>query len=71
MDTGKDEGSLPQSSGPPTRKKFIIPLEEDEIPPAGVRARTWGLLGIKGTVTNPWDHGVSLANFEVWATLEK
>lgn len=71
MDTGKDEGSLPQSSGPPTKKKFVIPLEEDEIPPAGVRARTWGLLGVKGTVRDPWDHGVSLANFEVWVTLEK
>uniref|UniRef100_A0A8C2LBP2 ERCC excision repair 1, endonuclease non-catalytic subunit n=1 Tax=Cricetulus griseus TaxID=10029 RepID=A0A8C2LBP2_CRIGR len=32
MDLGKDEGSLPQ----PTRKKFVIPLE-DEAPPAGVR----------------------------------
>ncbi|XP_052617167.1 DNA excision repair protein ERCC-1 isoform X1 [Peromyscus californicus insignis] len=39
MDPGKDEGSRPQPSGPPTRKKFVIPLEEDEIPPAGVRAK--------------------------------
>ncbi|KAL6083684.1 hypothetical protein STEG23_027675 [Scotinomys teguina] len=38
MDPGKDEGSLPQPSGPPTRKKFVIPLEEDEIPPAGVKS---------------------------------
>lgn len=60
MDTGKDEGSLPQSSGPPSRKKFVIPLEEDEIPPAGVRARTWELLGVKGTVRDPRDHDVSL-----------
>ncbi|MEJ1286290.1 excision repair cross-complementing rodent repair deficiency complementation group 1 [Cricetulus griseus] len=32
MDLGKDEGSLPQ----PTRKKFVIPLE-DEAPPAGAK----------------------------------
>lgn len=42
MDPGKDKESLPQPSGPPTRKKFVIPLEEDEVPPAGVRAKTWG-----------------------------
>lgn len=41
MDLGKDEGSLPQ----PTRKKFVIPLE-DEAPPAGVRARAWGTPGV-------------------------
>lgn len=43
MDPGKEEKSRPQPSGPPARKKFVIPLEEDEVPPAGVRARTWGL----------------------------
>lgn len=33
MDPGKEEESQPQ----PTRKKFVIPLEEDEVPPAGVK----------------------------------
>ncbi|XP_036039282.1 DNA excision repair protein ERCC-1 isoform X2 [Onychomys torridus] len=37
MDPGKDEGSPPQPSGRPTRKKFVISLEEDEVPPAGAR----------------------------------
>ncbi|XP_005086362.1 DNA excision repair protein ERCC-1 [Mesocricetus auratus] len=36
MDLGKDEGSLPPPSGPPTRKKFVIPLEE-EVPAAGAK----------------------------------
>lgn len=53
MDPGKDEESRPQPSGPPTRKKFVIPLEEDEVPAARVRAKTWGLLGVKGTVSAP------------------
>lgn len=65
MDPAKDEGGRPQPPGPPTRKKFVIPLEEDEIPPAGVRARTWALLGVKGTARELRDRGVSLANFEV------
>ncbi|XP_052027625.1 DNA excision repair protein ERCC-1 [Apodemus sylvaticus] len=37
MDPGKDEESRPQPSGPPTRKKFVIPLEEDEVPSAGAK----------------------------------
>lgn len=37
MDPGKDEESRPQPSGPPTRKKFVIPLEEDEAPSAGAK----------------------------------
>lgn len=60
MDPGKDEENRPQPSGPPTRKKFVIPLEEDEAPSSGVRTRTWGFLGVKGTVKDPWDNGVSL-----------
>lgn len=34
MDPGKNEESRPQPSGPPTRKKFVIPLDEDEVPSA-------------------------------------
>lgn len=60
MDPGKDEESRPQPSGPPARKKFVIPLEEDEVPSARVRAKTWRLLGVKGTVRDPWDYGVSV-----------
>nr|XP_042125212.1 DNA excision repair protein ERCC-1 [Peromyscus maniculatus bairdii] len=37
MDPAKDEGGRPQPPGPPTRKKFVIPLEEDETPPAGAK----------------------------------
>ncbi|OBS64853.1 hypothetical protein A6R68_06602, partial [Neotoma lepida] len=37
MDPGKDDRSLPQPSGPPTRKKFVIPMEEDEVPPPGAK----------------------------------
>lgn len=37
MDPGKDEESRPQPSGPPTRRKFVIPLEEEEVPCAGVK----------------------------------
>nr|XP_021536742.1 DNA excision repair protein ERCC-1 [Neomonachus schauinslandi] len=32
-----DEEGVRQPSGPPTRKKFFIPLGEDEAPPAGVK----------------------------------
>ncbi|XP_047566004.1 DNA excision repair protein ERCC-1 isoform X3 [Lutra lutra] len=34
---GMDEEGVRQPSGPPTRKKFFIPLEEEEAPPAGVK----------------------------------
>ncbi|KAM9224420.1 DNA excision repair protein ERCC-1 isoform 2-T3 [Dugong dugon] len=37
MDPGKDEEGVPQRPGPPQRKKFIIPLDEDEVPPAGAK----------------------------------
>ncbi|GAB1291651.1 DNA excision repair protein ERCC-1 [Apodemus speciosus] len=37
MDPGKDEDSRSQPPGPPTRKKFVIPLEEDEVPCAGAK----------------------------------
>lgn len=37
MDPGKDEENRPQPSGPPTRKKFVIPLEEDEVPSSGAK----------------------------------
>lgn len=33
---GMDEEGVRQPSGPPARKKFFIPLGEDEAPPAGV-----------------------------------
>ncbi|XP_044901781.1 DNA excision repair protein ERCC-1 isoform X1 [Felis catus] len=32
-----DEEGVRQPSGPPTRKKFFIPLDEDEAPPAGFK----------------------------------
>lgn len=32
-----DEGGVRQPAEPPTRKKFLIPLDEDEVPPAGVK----------------------------------
>ncbi|XP_045296844.1 DNA excision repair protein ERCC-1 isoform X5 [Leopardus geoffroyi] len=34
---GMDEEGVRQPSGPPTRKKFFIPLDEDEAPPAGFK----------------------------------
>uniref|UniRef100_A0A2K5PLB4 ERCC excision repair 1, endonuclease non-catalytic subunit n=1 Tax=Cebus imitator TaxID=2715852 RepID=A0A2K5PLB4_CEBIM len=34
MDPGKDKEGVPQPAGPPARKKFVIPLEEDAVPPA-------------------------------------
>uniref|UniRef100_A0A8C9B457 ERCC excision repair 1, endonuclease non-catalytic subunit n=1 Tax=Prolemur simus TaxID=1328070 RepID=A0A8C9B457_PROSS len=37
MDPGKDGDGVPQPAGPPTRKKFVIPLDEDEVPPAGAK----------------------------------
>ncbi|KAG8515313.1 DNA excision repair protein ERCC-1 [Galemys pyrenaicus] len=33
---GMDGDGVHQPAGPPTRKKFIIPLDEDEVPPPGV-----------------------------------
>ncbi|KAK1330075.1 hypothetical protein QTO34_010261 [Cnephaeus nilssonii] len=32
-----DEGGVRQPAEPPTRKKFLIPLDEDAVPPAGVK----------------------------------
>ncbi|XP_048225204.1 DNA excision repair protein ERCC-1 [Perognathus longimembris pacificus] len=37
MDAGKGEEGAPAPEGPPTRKKFVIPLDEDEVPPAGAK----------------------------------
>ncbi|XP_062968405.1 DNA excision repair protein ERCC-1 isoform X2 [Cynocephalus volans] len=37
MDPGKNEEGVPQPAGPPTKKKFVIPLDEDEVPPAGAK----------------------------------
>ncbi|MBZ3878117.1 DNA excision repair protein ERCC-1 [Sciurus carolinensis] len=37
MEPGKDEEAGPQPAGPPSRKKFVIPLDEDEVPPAGAK----------------------------------
>ncbi|KAK2088693.1 Excision repair cross-complementation group 1 [Saguinus oedipus] len=34
MDRGKDKEGVPQPAGPPARKKFVIPLDEDAVPPA-------------------------------------
>jgi hypothetical protein len=48
MDPEKGEEGVPQPAGPPTRKKFIIPLDEDEVPPAGVGREDGGPLGGAG-----------------------
>lgn len=37
MDPEKSEEGQPQPSGPPTRKKFVIPLDDNEVPPAGAK----------------------------------
>ncbi|XP_004873241.1 DNA excision repair protein ERCC-1 isoform X3 [Heterocephalus glaber] len=37
MDPEKDEEGAPQPAGPPSRKKFVIPLDEDEVPPPGAK----------------------------------
>ncbi|XP_030797829.1 DNA excision repair protein ERCC-1 isoform X2 [Rhinopithecus roxellana] len=52
MDPGKDKEGVPQPSGPPARKKFVIPLDEDEIPP-GVR----GNPVLKFVRNVPWEFG--------------
>uniref|UniRef100_A0A9L0RRM3 DNA excision repair protein ERCC-1 n=2 Tax=Equus caballus TaxID=9796 RepID=A0A9L0RRM3_HORSE len=36
-DLGMDQEAVRQPAGPPTRKKFLIPLDEDEVPPAGAK----------------------------------
>ncbi|XP_005001376.1 DNA excision repair protein ERCC-1 isoform X1 [Cavia porcellus] len=33
MDPEKDEEGTPKPAGPPSRKKFVIPLDQDEVPP--------------------------------------
>ncbi|XP_055105509.1 DNA excision repair protein ERCC-1 isoform X8 [Symphalangus syndactylus] len=52
MDPGKDKEGVPQPSGPPARKKFVIPLDEDEVPP-GVR----GNPVLKFVRNVPWEFG--------------
>lgn len=37
MDPEKSEEGAPQPSGPPARKKFDVPLDEDEVPPPGAK----------------------------------
>ncbi|XP_075394009.1 DNA excision repair protein ERCC-1 [Tenrec ecaudatus] len=37
MDPGKDEEGVPPAPGPPQRKKFVVPLDEDKAPPAGAK----------------------------------
>ncbi|XP_012888198.1 PREDICTED: DNA excision repair protein ERCC-1 isoform X2 [Dipodomys ordii] len=37
MDPGKGEEGAPPPDGPPTRKKFVIPLDEGEVPPVGAK----------------------------------
>ncbi|XP_003406504.2 DNA excision repair protein ERCC-1 isoform X1 [Loxodonta africana] len=37
MDPGKDEEGVSQPPGPPQRKKFVIPLDDDEVPPSGAK----------------------------------
>ncbi|KAM6153361.1 DNA excision repair protein ERCC-1 [Erethizon dorsatum] len=37
MDPGKDKEGVPQPAGPPARKKFVIPLDEDKVPPSGAK----------------------------------
>lgn len=74
-----DEEGVRQPSGPPTRKKFFIPLDEDEAPPAGVgQRRRWGERwqagvggggGLRGRgLQGPW---CGLGNVVAWVTLGK
>lgn len=37
MDPGEAEEGVPPPAGAPPRKRFVIPLEEDEAPPAGAK----------------------------------
>lgn len=55
-----DQEAVRQPTGPPTRKKFLIPLDEDEVPPAGVgrgdggaAGRLRGVVGRKGDRNGP------------------
>uniref|UniRef100_H3BJK4 Excision repair cross-complementing rodent repair deficiency, complementation group 1 n=1 Tax=Mus musculus TaxID=10090 RepID=H3BJK4_MOUSE len=54
MDPGKDEESRPQPSGPPTRRKFVIPLEEEEVPCAGFQGIQCPLLTTEGNQECTW-----------------
>uniref|UniRef100_A0A8C6B0F7 ERCC excision repair 1, endonuclease non-catalytic subunit n=1 Tax=Monodon monoceros TaxID=40151 RepID=A0A8C6B0F7_MONMO len=36
-DLAMDEERVEKPAGPPTRKKFLIPVEEDEVPPPGAK----------------------------------
>lgn len=60
-----DEERVEKPAGPPTRKKFLIPVDEDEVPPPGVglgdggtAGRLGGWLGGRGTGRGLWDHSV-------------
>nr|XP_024647616.1 DNA excision repair protein ERCC-1 isoform X5 [Macaca nemestrina] len=52
MDPGKDKEGVPQPSVPPARRKFVIPLDEDEVPP-GAR----GNPVLKFVRNVPWEFG--------------
>ena len=64
-DLAMDEEGVQKPTGPPTRKKFLIPVDEDEVPPpavglrdGGTAGRLGGWLGGRGTRRGLWDHSV-------------
>lgn len=70
---GMDEEGVQQTAGQPTKKKFFIPLDEDEVPPPGVgrgdgrtawRLRVEGIQS-KGTVGLQYE----LEHIRTWVTL--
>ncbi|XP_077603165.1 DNA excision repair protein ERCC-1 isoform X1 [Crocuta crocuta] len=48
-----EEEGVRQPSGPPTRKKFFIPLGEDEAPPAGLKPLFKATQSFPATETSP------------------
>lgn len=61
QDLGMDEEGVRQPAGPPARKKFFIPLDEDAVPPAGVGRGDDGRTAARpGALEGraPWDHSM-------------
>lgn len=55
MEPGKAEEGVPPAAGPPVRKRFVIPLDDEEVPPAGAKPlfKSTRSLATSGTPETP------------------
>lgn len=62
---GMDGDGVQQPAGPPTRKKFIIPLDEDEVPPPGAKPLFKSMRNVPTTDSLPQPAPQSYAEYAI------